>query len=265
MRRLLGLFVLVIIFAALLVLSRSRASWQHYVVSGDAGSLLYAASFDGGPESSSGDGFNGEWNQYAGRLSTAIEDGQMRVSIGEADSGAYSIAAPYFGDFDLRVAAEAIDGPVDNGYGVVFRLQNKDNTSFDDDNYYLFLISSDGWYQVSRVVDGQPQVLSDWIESSAIRQGLNAVNDLRVIARDTQFHFYINEENIPLCLSTGDTPIGQAIYNAETGECSGGEVALVLTDSAIPNGQIGVTAQATSDAGVVAAFDNLLVYAPEAS
>ncbi len=100
-----------------------------------------------------------------------------------------------------------------------------------------------------------------------INQGLNAVNNLRVIARGDQFHFYINEDNVALCLSTGDTPLGQAIYNAATGECIGGEVADVLTDSAIPNGQIGVTAKATASGGggVVAAFDNLLVYAPEAS
>ncbi len=260
MRRLLGLIVLIAVFAVLLVLSRSRASWQHYVVSGDAGSLLYAATFDGSPT----DGFNGEWDQYDGRLSTQIDGGQLRVSIGEAGKGAYSVAAPYFGDFDLRVAAQAVEGPIDNGYGVVFRLQNKDNTSVEDDSYYLFLISSDGWYQVSRVVDGLPQVLSDWIESSAIRQDLNVVNDLRVIARGAQFSFYVNGENVPLCLSTGDTPIGQAIYNAGTGECSGGEVAYALTDDSIPDGQIGVTAQATGDAGVVVAFDNLLVYAPEA-
>ncbi len=253
MRRLLVLIVLGLIFAALLALSRSRASWQHYIVSGNAGSLLYAATFDGGAT----DGFNGEWDQYAGRLSTQIDGGELRVSIGEAGGGAYSVAAPYFGDFDLRVAAQAVEGPVDNGYGVVFRLR-------DHDNYYLFLISSDGWYQVSRVLDSQPLVLSDWIESPAINQGLNTVNDVRVIARGDQFRFSINGEDVVLCLATGDTPTGQAIYNAGTGECMGGNVSDTLADNSIPNGQIGVTAQATSDAGVVAAFDNLLVYAPEA-
>ncbi len=95
MRRLLVLIVLVLIFAALLALSRSRASWQHYVVSGDAGALLYAATFDGG----AADGFNGEWDQYAGRLSTQIDGGQMQVSIGEAGSGAYSVAAALFRRF----------------------------------------------------------------------------------------------------------------------------------------------------------------------
>ncbi len=49
----------------------------------------------------------------------------MLVSIGEAGSGAYSVASPYFGDFDLRVAAQAVEGPIDNGYGVVFRCKIK--------------------------------------------------------------------------------------------------------------------------------------------
>ena len=47
MRRLLLLVVLIVLFVLLLALSRSIASWQHYVVSGDPGALLYAATFDG--------------------------------------------------------------------------------------------------------------------------------------------------------------------------------------------------------------------------
>ena len=258
MRRLLVLIVLGLIFAALLALSRSRASWQHYVVSGDAGSLLYAATFDGGADS----GFNGEWEQYAGRLSTQIDGGQLRVSIGEAGKGAYSVATPYFGDFDLRVAAQAVDGPIDNGYGVVFRLQNKDNTSFDDDSYYLFLISSDGYYRVTRVLDGSEQILSDWIDSPLIQQGLNAVNQLRVVARGDRFQFYVNDAPVQLCIP--DDPDAISTYSG--GTCIGGAMVDALTDNAIPDGQIGVTAKATSSGGgdVVAAFDNLLVYAPAA-
>lgn len=260
MRRLLVLIVLILIFAGLLALSRSRASWQHNVVSGDTGTLLYAATFDGESEPSSADGFNDEWAQYSGRLSTLIKDGKMQVTIGEAGGGAYSTASPYFGDFDLRVDAQAVGGPIDNGYGVVFRLQNKDNASFDDDNYYLFLISSDGYYQMSRTVDGVVKIISDWIASDAIQQGLDSVNHLRVVARGDTFHFYVNEVPLQLCIP--DDPDAISTYSG--GECVGGAMVDALTDDAIPNGQIGVTAQSTPSGGegVVVAFDNLLVYAP---
>ncbi len=258
MRRLLVLIALILIFMALLLLSRSRAGWQHPIVSGDSGMLLYAATFDGGAT----DRFNDAWDQYGGRLSTQIADGQMLVSIGEPSGGAYSVADPHFGDFDLRVEAQAMDGPVDNGYGVVFRLQNKDNTSVEDDNYYLFLISSDGYYQISRVVDGAVKIISDWIESESIHKGLATVNHLRVIARGDSFHFSANETVLELCIP--DDPDAISTYSG--GTCIGGSMVDALTDSAIPNGQIGVTAQSTPSggAGVVAAFDNLLVYAPEA-
>ena len=124
MRRILTLSLLVVIFVVLLTASRFVASWQHYIVSGDAGTLLYTASFDGG----STDGYNGDWAQYPGRLSAQIASSQMQISIG-ADRAAARIrlARPYFGDFDVRVDAQATDGPIDNSYGLVFRLQNKDN------------------------------------------------------------------------------------------------------------------------------------------
>ncbi len=259
MRRILVLIVLVVIFAALLALSRSAASWQHTIVSGSSGALLYVASFDG----AGSDGFNGDWSQYPGRLAAQIDAGQMRISVGEPSGGAYSVAQPHFGDFDLRVDAQAISGPVDNGYGVVFRLQNQDNTQLADDNYYLFLISSDGYYRVSRVVDGDVRVISDWIQSPLIQQGLDAVNHLRVVAQGDQFHFYVNDQPVQLCIP--DDPSAQSTINSVTGECMGGSMQDALTDGTIPNGQIGVTALWTADATadpVVAAFDNLLVYAP---
>ncbi len=256
MRRILVLVVLIAIFAALYALSRSVASWQHYTLSGDPGALLYAASFDGGAT----DGFNSDWSQYPGRLSAAITGGQMQITIGAEDSGAYSVAIPHFTDFDLRVDAETLDGPVDNGYGVVFRLQNQDNTSVEDDSYYLFLISGDGYYQVSRAILGKVKILSDWIDSDAIHQGVGGLNQLRVVAKGDQFHFWINDQSVKLCIP--DDPNGISTYS--DGTCVKGSMVDALTDDTIANGQIGVSAQSTDTggAGVVAGFDHLVVYAP---
>ncbi|MEO8396476.1 MAG: family 16 glycoside hydrolase [Chloroflexota bacterium] len=257
MRRILVLIVLVLIFAVLLLVSRSVAGWQHYIIAGDAGTLLYTASFDGG----SSDGFNGDWAQYPGRLSAQIADGQMQITIGEIDGSAYSYSAPHFGDFDVTVAAQAIAGPEENGYGLVFRLQNKDNNFVEDDSYYVFLISGDGYYRVVRAIDGKLKILSDWIDSTLVHQGLNALNRLRVIAQGDQFHFYINDEAVQLCIP--DDPNGVSTYSNET--CVKGTMVDTLTDDTISNGQIGVTAQWWADSNAqpgVATFDNLLIYAP---
>lgn len=257
-RSLIVLIILAVVFAALLVASRSVASWQHAVVSGDAGALLYAASFDGG----GADGFNSDWSQYEGRLAAKLDVGQMQVSVGEINSGAYSVASPHFGDFSLQVDAQAAEGPVDNGYGVVFRLQNQDNTSVDDDSYYLFLVSSDGYYQVSRAINGRQKELSTWIASDAIQQGLNVVNRLRVVAQGDEFRFFVNDTALSLCIPAD--PNAQSTVNSLTGECLGGAMRDSLIDDTILAGQIGVSARSTMSGGegVVAAFDNLLVYAP---
>ena len=260
MRRILTLSLLVIIFVVLLTASRFVARWQHYIVSGDAGTLLYAASFDGG----SSEGYNSDWAQYPGRLSAQIADSQMQIAIGEVDGSAYSTALPHFGDFDLHVNAQLIDGPEENGYGVVFRLQNKDDNSIEDDSYYVFLISGDGYYRIVRAIDGKPKILSDWIDSAAIHQGVRVVNHLRVIAHSDQFRFYINDQPVQLCIP--DDPSGVSTYSQN--QCIEGKMFDTLTDDTIPNGQIGMIAQWWADASaqpVVAAFDNLLIYAPSAS
>jgi hypothetical protein len=247
-----------VILAALFVINRSASSWQHYIVSADPGTLIYAATFDVG----NGDDFNGDWSQYEGRLSAQIDGEQMRITVGDFESGAYSVAAPHFGDFDLRAQGQTLDGPIDNGYGVVFRLQNKDNNSVDDDSYYVFLISADGWYRVGRVIDGDEKILSDWNRSPFVKQDLNTFNELRVVARGNQFWFYINDEPVQVCIP--NDPDGQSTFDPRTGECLGTMVD-ALTDDAIPNGQIGVTAQSTASGGegVVVGFDNVLVYSPE--
>ena len=261
MRRFLLLLVLIILFVELFLLSRSVASWQHTVVSAAPGTLIYAATFDGG----SSDGFNADWQQYGGRNSAEVLDGQMQVTVGEVQAGVYSVATPYFGDFDLRVEAQTIAGPVDNGYGIVFRLQDKDNNTPDDDSYYLFEISADGWYRLMRVIDGStPEIISDWIESPLINQGLGAVNRLRVVARGNQFQFSINDQPIVLCIPNDPNAI--STIHPLTGECMEGAMLDTLTDNMIPSGQIGVSAQSTlmGGVGVLAAFDNVVIYAPTA-
>jgi hypothetical protein len=253
------LILLVVVLAVLLVLSRSVASWQHVIVSGQPGDLLYAATFDGAPA----DGFNGEWSQYPGRNSAQVSAGQLQITIGEIDNGVYSLTTPHFADFDLRVQAQSLAGPVDNGYGVVFRLQNRDNTDLSDDSYYLFLISADGYYRVSRVVAGDERILSTWIPSDSINLGLEAINHLRVVARGAQFQFFINDQPVTLCIP--NDPAAQSTIHPLTGECMEGALLDTLVDVTIPNGQVGVSASSTltGGEGVVAAFDNLLIYAPE--
>lgn len=277
--------VIAVLCAVLIGLNALAIAWgnAHPVLSAPPGQVLYAAGFDG---------FADEWQQYEGRLSARIAGGVLRLSVDDTNATIYSLAAPQFRDFDLRVEATTVDGPVDNAFGVIFRL-DKPHTACDmplvllcdlanvpllsvplrflfrpvgsnAEGYYMFLISADGYYSVWQAVsvDGrtQAQRVSAWIASDLIRQGIGATNELRVLAQGDTFRFFIN--GVPVQLCRPDDPNAQSTYSA--GQCIGGQMVDALVDDAFPIGQIGLVAQSTlrGGSGVVVAFDNLRIFSP---
>jgi hypothetical protein len=243
LRRLLTVAVLGAVLVVLVVLSGATADW-HYVAPNTAGTLLFASAFDG---------FNDDWQQYNGRLSAAIGDGTLQIDNGETGVYAFSIAKPYVANFDLSAEARAIDGPLNNGYGVIFRYR-------DPQNFYMFLVSSDGYYRVSRVVDGDQRLLSEWIDTPVIAQGLDTPNRLRVVGRGNRFQFYVNDQLMQVCIP--NNPDGVSTYRTGLG-CIDGTMQDELVDEGIVEGQVGVVALSIDEPDVVAAFDNVLVYSPD--
>jgi hypothetical protein len=231
---------------ALYGLNRLVADW-HYVVPAEPGEVLYVATFDA---------FLDDWDLYEGRLSAQVEDSALIIDVGAVNSRPFSAAASHFGDFDLYVQSQAVAGPVNNGFGVVFRLR-------DPRNYYLFLVSSDGYYRVVREVDGVQRELSTWIPSPVVNQGIGAVNHLRVTAAGDQFRFYVNGEPVALCIP--DNPTSYSTYNDLTGECLEGRMVMTLVDDSIASGRLGVIVTTLTEPDVRVAFDNLVVYGPDPS
>lgn len=225
----------------------------HYVLPAEPGKIVYITAFDG---------FNTDWNQAQGRLNAQILDtGALRLDVGDTNSIPFSEVKYHLGDFDLRIQATPVDGPLNNGYGIIFRLQTKGNNSPGDNDFYLFMVSSDGYYQVSRSISGAQKILSLWIPSDAVQQGIGVTNWLRVVAKGDRFQFYVNNQLVKLCIP--DDPNAESTYNQFTEECVGGQMLDTLIDGSIPSGQIGVVAQAFDEPGVVVDFDNLVVYGPE--
>lgn len=273
-RRWLMLLILIVILIGVNLLYTPAQTWRG-VQSGEPGTVLYAAGFDG---------FQEEWVQDPGRDSQAIVDEKMRLSLGTVTT-IFSQAEPHFADFDLRVTASTIDGPEDNAYGVIFRLNQDERQCnlplvllcdlsqtgisrlfralLEQDTqpagYYMFLISADGYYSLWRGDDENP--VSNWIASDLIRTGMDAENDLRVVARGNRFQFYINGQPVDLCLPTNP----DAISTYVAGTCVEGEMVSVWEDDTFQTGQIGVVAQATLSGGpgVVVDFDNVAVLEPD--
>jgi hypothetical protein len=246
---------LFLLFALLLAagafaLNRASPAWN-YVVPVTPGAVAYAAVFDVPPP---------DWTLYTGRLAARVEGGRLVLGVDEVNTSAFSLLQGlHWSDVDLTVQAQGDSGPVGSGYGLIVRFWDKGNTSPGDDDYYLFLISDDGYYRVVRSLDGQQRELSTWIPSPIVRQGFGVLNSLRVVARGDQFQFSINGERVPFCVP--DNPQGQSTFTRE-GVCDGGQMLDTLVDATIPSGRVGVVAQAYAEPGAVVSFDNLVLRGP---
>ncbi len=245
------------------------------VASGQPGALLYAAGFDG---------FLDEWTQDPGRDSQQIVDGVMRVSVTTSNT-IYSAAKPLYGDFDASVTLRSVGGSEQNeGEGLIFRLQERscdmplplmcDLNHVDvlniplrmvfrpqehQNGYYMFLISSDGYYALGKYDEkaGGLALVTVWHDSDGlINTGLNVDNRVRVVGRGDQFQFFINGRAVELCVpNSGEQPTGNAK------DCRGQHVS-VWQDSAYPIGKLGVVVHTEQYPGSVVEFDNFTVTMP---
>lgn len=249
------------------------------VLEGAPGELLYVSAFTG---------FTDEWGLYSGQQSAAVVDEQLELRVTSPQTAAWSAARNRFRDFDMSVSAVAHAGPIDNAYGVIFHARDAADGAcnlpavilcgigdllpiagaalrqvFEPTKiggYYAFLISSDGYYSFWKTEGEQTKLLSAWISSPQIKQGLGAVNIIRVIARDSSYRFTINGALAPLCISNE----AAATSTFVGGECIDGEMRNIYYGDSAVSGKLGVIAQSTAigGGGVVARFDNVLVFSP---
>ncbi|MBC8098860.1 MAG: hypothetical protein H7Y11_05420 [Armatimonadetes bacterium] len=246
MRRLLWIIIPALLLLAAFQLSRVSASWR-FIVPDAPGTLLYASGFDATTAAD-------DWEQAFGLVSAALTADALQLAVNTAPNS--TVFAPlrwYWRDFDFTVDAVALSGPENNGFGVLFHQT-------DLENYAYFLISSDGYYSLSRVLAGQPQDLSVWIPSPLIETGMGARNRLRVVAQGGVYRFYVNGQPLAMCIP--DNPDAQSTYNDLTGECLQGQMLTDITVG-VPNyGRVGVVALSVADPDVLVAFDNAVLYSP---
>ena len=153
------------------------------------------------------------------------EDGEFRLTMYQPEYSTWSYPDPPrdFADFALEVDARRVSGPLDNEFGVLVRYQPE------TDEFYLFAISSNGFYSVQKYQANEWQKLVDWTESAAILQGED-VNRLRVTGQGDKMRFFVNGE-----------PLTQ------------------VEDASFRSGSVGLLASTNEKGGVAVAFDNLRV------
>lgn len=172
----------------------------------------------------------GEWRTGSDiDVEGEVKDGVFDLLVKADDMTIWTTAAKSFGSGVYEVEATQVDGPLDNGYGMLFRVDDE------NDDFYLFEISGDGYVWIGRYRNGgndeiEPLVGDGWMESTAVNTGLNTVNKLKVEAEDANMIFYVN--------------------NQEVGR---------VTDDAFNKGDIGLIVRTLGAGGVRVQFDNFSV------
>ncbi len=145
--------------------------------SGDANQLLLADNFSNATQSSLGSGSDAE-------TSYRFVDGAYQIEVLPAEMLAWSRIDGQYRDVQIEFDARLIDGPAETGIGLIFRYQ-------DADNFYLFTVSGDGFYNLEMVSNGRWQTLIDWTAAPAI-QPFGKINRLSVTTVEDRITLGIN-------------------------------------------------------------------------
>lgn len=126
------------------------------------------------------------WDDAFDRYTTKqYGNNKYYIEITTSNLVAWGLANRSVADFRLEVDAAQEAGPNNNGYGILFRLQDRDN-------FYRFDISGDGFFLLSKFHDGEWVTLVPWTASSAVNVG-QAANRLTVEAIGNQIRVYAND------------------------------------------------------------------------
>jgi hypothetical protein len=120
---------------------------------------------------------------------TAVIDQRLVIAINQPNTMQFvTLEAPTLQNFSIEVEAQQTAGNPESSYGVLARMRGADQ-------FYRFEITGNGLYMVERHnADGTwSQYLDDWTEASAINQGLNTINRLKVVAEGPNLSFYVND------------------------------------------------------------------------
>jgi len=153
---------------------------------------------------------------------TDYENGSYRIQVNKANWAFWANPSKNFeSDVYIEVDAAKVGGPNENGFGVICRYQ-------DENNYYRFMISSDGLIVISMKKNGDWSNLSSdvWEPSDAIHQGAES-NHIRAECIGDGLKLLVNDQ-----------------------------FAASATDSSFTSGDVGLIASAYDTPGVDILFDN---------
>lgn len=116
------------------------------------------------------------------------DNGALRIIVKLENLTQWSAAGKRFQDGVFEVDARPNGGPTNNGFGVLFRMQDRKN-------FYHFVISSDGYWRAGYVQDGDWKNWEDWQPHPAIRTGSES-NRIKIVMQGSALSYYVNDQLI---------------------------------------------------------------------
>jgi hypothetical protein len=154
-------------------------------------------------------------------------DSAYRILVQSPNFDLWAVSAHTYGDEQIEVDATRQAGPVSNRFGVVCRFQ-------DIGHFYVFYISSDGYYAIAKVKDGNTSLFGqEMMAYSDMIQGAEGTTHLRF----------------------------DCIGNSLTGMVNG-QVIATAKDADFTRGDAGLIAGAFDEGGVEVSFAHFAVIKP---
>jgi len=216
--------VLILSLALVLIFTLTACSLSQFLPIGktDSASIDSNVLFqDDFSKSSSG------WDKWSGDSgSTDYVDGTYQIMVNDPQYDLWANPGENFTDVSVEVDAVMVGGPEDNDFGILCRY-------VDVENYYFGIVSSDGYYAIGTLIDGNQQIFSENMQQSdAINTGYES-NRIRFDCVGSTLSLYAN-----------------------------GTLLEQQTDSSFSSGDVGLMAGTFDTAGTQIAFDNFVVTKP---
>ncbi len=171
---------------------------------------------------------NSGWPQATSLDGTlGYDQGAYRMQVLSPGFDLRAVPGQFYKDARIEVDTTRVSGPVYNQFGVTCRVR-------DMNNFYFFVISSDGYYAIGKVEDGITTLLGQEMMAYTrfIRQG-SEPNHLRFDCILDSLKGYVN-----------------------------GQTIAITNDADFSKGDAGLISGAFTEGGVDIRFDNFLVYKP---
>ena len=158
---------------------------------------------------------------------TDYDQGGYRIKVDKTNYFFWAESGQSFSDVQIDVDTTTLGGPESSEFGVICRYK-------DEDNFYFFSITSDGYYGVSKHIGEEYEFIGmdEFKSSPAINKG-QAQNHLTAVCEGDKLRFSVN-----------------------------GTLLAEVEDNTITLGDVGLIAGTEDTAGTDILFDNLIVLKP---